>query len=101
MKVDFITARQHGSNAKQAFEICCYSITKERGSSGVKGTIAEKKSFVVIPEVEGVMLNEAMNYANRLVDKGDKRVIAKDGPAGCIKLDTGEFFFFGFVSADR
>ena len=96
MGAQLFTDRNHGRNAREAFEICKRRALKE--NSGIAtGTIAEKESFVFVHDVDGVNLQEAENYARRLIGKSDKRVADKKGPAGCIKIDTGEYFFFGWA----
>lgn len=42
----------------------------------------------------------AEDLADELITKGDRRILDKRGPAGCITIETGEkqFLFFGFVA---
>lgn len=62
---------------------------------GYSGTIAEKSSFVVISVPAG---KDPLQYANKLLDDGDPRVDDKWGPAGCVKLREGVWYFFGWAS---
>ncbi len=96
MASQMFTDRNHGRTAREAFNICKRRALKESTASGL-GTIAEKNDFISIHDVDGVNLEEAENYARRLLGKSDKRVADKKGPAGCIKIDTGEYFFFGWA----
>jgi hypothetical protein len=98
MGAQIFTDRSHGRDAREAFSICKRLALKEAAGKST-GTIAEKEDFVRIKDVEGVNLEEADNYARRLLNREDKRVSDRKGPAGCIKIDTGEYFFFGWAGA--
>ena len=98
MSVSAFTIKQPGRNAREAFNVAVYEARKLNGKSGKTGTIAEKPDFVMINEIAGVNFEEGKNYANRLLDKHDKRIAAETAPAGCIRIDTGEFIFFGYAA---
>lgn len=72
----------------------------EHGHGGYTGTIAEKRSFVTI-EAKPHTREEARNLSNKLMDKDDRRICGKWGPAGAIRVVDGEFdgwLFFGWAS---
>ena len=41
----------------------------------------------------------AEHYAHDLIDECDPRVDDKWGPAGCVRLEEGTFYFFGWASS--
>ncbi|WP_165848748.1 hypothetical protein [Mesorhizobium delmotii] len=41
---------------------------------------------------------EPADYARLLTDKQDPRIDDKWGPAGCLDLGGGEYYFFGWAS---
>lgn len=97
--VFFSTA--NGSSAKEAFKVACDEAAWEYGHGGYTGTIAEKDSFVMCGDTVYPSYNEAYEFANSLVDKDDKRISDKWGPAGCVKYTSGNrtsFLFFGWAS---
>lgn len=84
-----------GKTAAEAFSAARQKAQYDRGHGGYTGTIAEKSSFVMIALPDGMA---AADYAQKLVDDGDRRIDDKWGPAGCIKTGDGEFLFFGWAS---
>lgn len=92
---DFYT-RASGASAQEAFRAAREEAQHEHGHGGYSGTIAEKSEFVTIPLPEGI---EASAYAEMLIDKQDKRVWDKWGPAGCFDLGGGQYYFFGIASS--
>jgi len=63
---------------------------------GYSGTIHEKDAFTMIALPTG---KEPMEYAEELIEKHDRRIDDKWGPAGCFDLGDGKFFFFGWASS--
>ena len=86
----------HGETAMEAFEQAKDDALYEYGHSGYTGTLAEKNSFVEITLPDGM---DAYDYARTLVDNDDERISDKWGDAGCIKMEDGEFLFFGWASS--
>ena len=90
-------------DAKTAFDSLVRQAQYEDGHGGYTGTIAEKRSFTMIPLPAG---KEIKSYINELIAAGDRRIDDKWGPAGCI--DAGPdpktpgnriFVFFGWASS--
>ena len=89
-----------GSDAKAAFADARFRAREELDyedrDEGYTGTVAEKRSFVLIPLPKGA---DAFKYANELIDKEDSRIDDKWGPAGAIDLGGNKFLFFGWASS--
>lgn len=81
--------------AKSAFNKAIKEARKIHGTGGYSGTIAEKSSFIMITVPDG---EDPCKYANKLLDNDDPLIQNKWGPAGCVKIADGEFYFFGFAS---
>lgn len=92
-----------GRNEKDAFAEVVADAQYQHGHGGYTGTIAEKHEFVLIGEVTSK--EEAMDLAEKLIDKRDPRIDDKWGPAGCIKVNRigpnrkWHFLFFGWASS--
>jgi hypothetical protein len=84
-----------GKTAKDAFSAAVAEARRSYGEGGYTGSIAEKRSFVMISVPKGV---EPRAYVNELIEKDDDRICDKWGPAGCIALGKEEFLFFGWAS---
>lgn len=84
-----------GKTAQEAFDKAVASAKRSYGHDGYTGSIAEKRSFAMITPPKG---EDAIAYANKLMDDDDPRISDKWGPAGCIKLDPTTFLFFGWAS---
>ncbi|MFI8909126.1 hypothetical protein CLM85_12835 [Streptomyces albidoflavus] len=80
---------QAGTDAQKAFEGAVEDARYEYGNRGYTGTIAEKDDFTVVTTTP-MPLNEANEYAGRLLDADDSRVSDKRGPAGAVPVLTGE-----------
>jgi hypothetical protein len=80
-----------GNTAEEAFKSAVEDARCECGYGGYTGTIAEKRSFVLVERPRGV---NPTDYAEELVGEFDKW-----GPAGCIKIKKGKYLFFGFASS--
>ena len=86
-----------GKNADEAFARAVDQARHEYGHRPYTGEICEKSEYVMITR-EVMTLKKAEDLANRLIEDGDPRIDSKSGPAGCIQLTTGEYFFFGWAS---
>lgn len=113
MGSDTFYTRAVGANAKEAFAAAVEDAKYMNGHGGYTGTIAEKRSFVVIDR-KPVPIDTARMIANDLIERGDPRIDDKWGDAGCIELlpdpkaedravrggkKMREFFFFGWASS--
>jgi hypothetical protein len=85
-----------GNTAKEAFFKATEEAAYDSGHGGYTGTIAEKSGFTEIPLPEG---EDPFRFAHRLIHDGDRRIDDKWGPAGCVKLATGKWLFFGWASS--
>lgn len=85
-----------GKNANEAFNNAVQQAQYDYGHRGYSGSIAEKRSFVVIQPPEGEKPRE---FADKLIDGCDPRVDDKWGPAGCIPMGEDKFLFFGWASS--
>ena len=95
MGSESFTHQAEGKTAKEAFNKAREEAFYDHGHSGYTGTIAEKESFVMIKLPKG---QDAEDYANKLINKGDKRIDDKWGSAGCIKTGKNCYLFFGWAS---
>ena len=86
----------NGATAKEAFAAAVSNAQYDHGHSGYTGTIAEKGSFTVITVPEG---KGPVAFANELMDADDPRIEDKWGPAGCVKVKDGMWYFFGWASS--
>ncbi|MBT7080174.1 MAG: hypothetical protein HN929_01685 [Chloroflexi bacterium] len=85
-----------GKTVQIAFNNAKEEAYYDYGHSGYTGTIAEKDRFIIIPLPEG---REAGEYSDELISDGDPRIDDKWGPVGCIKIQDGEWLFFGWASS--
>jgi hypothetical protein len=90
------THQAKGKTAREAFANAVRQAQHDYGHAGYTGTIAEKNSFVLIPVPDG---EEPVGFANDLLAYDDERVSDKWGPAGCVEVAPGEFYFFGWASS--
>jgi hypothetical protein len=86
-----------GKTAQKAFNDAVQQAQYDHGHSGYTGTIAEKDSFKMI-EVPKDIPTDKNSLRDWAIDKGIEEVDDKWGPAGCIKIDKDEWFFFGWAS---
>lgn len=84
-----------GTSAKEAFSQAYSNAVAYYGFGGYSGSIAEKHSFVEIACKVGVA---PVEYAEELMNNDDERIQDKWGPAGCIRIDSNSFIFFGYAS---
>ena len=93
------TAR--GETARHAFSEAVKDARYEYGNRGYTGSIAEKHDFVMIPlprPRKDMTLDDVDRFINDLIDNADPRIDDKWGPAGCIDLGSGYYYFFGWAS---
>jgi hypothetical protein len=95
-----------GKNAKDAFRGLVDHARYMNGHGGYTGTVAEKDSYVTIhPKRTIETRDDAIDYADQLIDEDDYRISDKWGPAGCIEVPDSEkdgikeFIFFGWASS--
>jgi len=88
--------RAMGATPEKAFRAAVDEAAWDHGHGGYTGTIAEKNSFTLIKVLDG---EDPRRYARDLVDNDDPRVEDKWGPAGCIELSPGSYYFFGWASS--
>lgn len=107
-----------GASAEEAFRLAVDRAKHEYGHGGYTGTIAEKRSFVVIQpnpadfqkclaEAEASEGTDAAGANKRRrkaffqlaqdLSDTDPRVAEKRGPAGCFDLEEGVYLFFGWA----
>ena len=96
MGADSFTSYANGKTAQEAFESAVKEAQYDYGHAGYTGTIAEKKSFVMIPTPD---TDDIEYFIEKMLDGNSSPVNDKWGPAGCIKLDGQEFVFFGWASS--
>lgn len=88
------TTYAKGKTAKEAFNAAVKEAKYDYGNSGYTGTIAEKDSFVEFDLLTGSPpLQEA-----RILIMSDPKIRDTWGPAGCFKINEGEYLFFGWAS---
>jgi len=88
--------RAKGKTAREAFKAAQDQAFYDHGHAGYSGTIAEKNGFVIIAVPDG---HDPIEFACRLVDEDDPHISGKWGPAGCVKVAEGVFYFFGWASS--
>lgn len=84
-----------GKSANEVFKSLAEQDRHENGHE-YSGGIGMKRSFVVIDVPSG---KDPVQFANDLIDAGDARVDDKWGPAGCVKVSEGKWYFFGWASS--
>ena len=93
--------------AEVAFTKLVKEAQHHHGHGGYTGTIAEKRSFVMIHPISSPVnlkgtieekLAVAQEHARNLINKSDPRIDDKWGPAGCIQISKSKFLFFGWAS---
>lgn len=101
MGAEVFCVYSNGKTAKEAFDYAVENALHEYGHAGYTGTIAEKHKFVQItPPYDIASREQAIEYAESLIDEDDRRIRDKWGPAGCIRVgDTDGWVFFGMASS--
>jgi hypothetical protein len=102
-----------GKTPQEAFDSAHDQAAYDYGHAGYTGTLAEKGGFTMITVPPGI---PPKRYARLLVENALEdplitpelkpkfredfiEVDDKWGPAGCIKLNEGEYLFFGWASS--
>lgn len=75
-----------GFNPQEAFKAAVENAQYTKGHGGYTGTIAEKHSFRDIRVPQG---EDPRKHAQALMDKDDRRISDKWGPAGCVLVEQG------------
>lgn len=94
---------ESGTDAADAFRRARDHAEWQHGHGGYTGTIAEKDEYVVIKDQATGL--DAIALAEKLIEDDDKRITAKWGPAGAIKMDDAQegrperWLFFGWASS--
>ena len=89
------TAR--GRDASEAFKKARDEAFYEHGHGGYTGTIAEKSDYKLVTLSEEV-INDRTLFRAKIDELTDTQFDDKWGPAGCVKLREGEYYFFGWAS---
>lgn len=97
MGADTFECTARGEGAKEAFNNAVQQAQYDYGHAGYTGTIAEKPGYEMV-SLEPMSVAAAGELASRLIREADPRIDDKWGPAGCIPLEDGSFFFFGWAS---
>lgn len=87
----------HGKTAKTAFKQARDEALHEFGHGGYTGTIAEKDTFTVVKLSPEVIADKKLFNA-KIEELTDTEFEDKWGPAGCVKIADGKFYFFGWAS---
>jgi hypothetical protein len=86
-----------GQTAEKAFANAVAEARREYGQSRFTGQVCEKREYVMVTH-DLLTPEQAQAMAEELIDKRDPRIDDKWGPAGCIELTSGKYFFFGWAS---
>ena len=95
-----------GKDLNEAFTTATEESRHWNGHGGYTGTLAEKHDFVII-EAKPMKQDEAEKLASELIEKEDRRIDDKWGPAGAIRLEDAtvdaepvqRWLFFGWASS--
>ena len=87
-----------GGTVQDAFTNARYEAAWDYGHAGYTGTIAEKDSFVVIPDAPSNP-KEAEAFAYKMIADDDDLISDKWGSAGAIALGNNTWLFFGWASS--
>jgi hypothetical protein len=86
-------------SVEQCFKDAQEEARYDHGHNGYTGSIAEKKTFIMMPSLDMPTVWEAANY---YLGEDDPRINDKWGPAGCVKGKDDEgydvYCFFGWAS---
>lgn len=91
------TVTRRGKTAKDAFDDARDDARAEVEDGGYSGTIAEKRTFVMVDVPSDWGGGGAQAFAEVAL-QSDVRIQDKWGPAGCISLGDGKWLFFGWAS---
>ena len=95
-----------GQTHKAAFAKLVKQARYDHGHAGYSGTVAEKDEYTIIKFDDTGVLPEhedALAFANSLVDSDDPRINDKWGPCGCVEFKgrppVRYFLFFGWAAS--
>lgn len=88
-----------GNRMEKCFREAVREAQWEHGHGGYTGTIAEKGSVVLIPEVVAETWEEGDRLAYKMIHDDDDRIDDKWGPAGAIRVKNKGWVFFGMASS--
>ena len=86
-----------GETVNAAFANARREAQYECGHCGYTGTIAEKHSFVMSAHGRH-SLTDARLLVRKLLEDDNSGIADKWGPAGCIEIEAGKYYFFGWAS---
>ncbi|MER0477053.1 hypothetical protein ABR737_01540 [Streptomyces sp. Edi2] len=87
MGAEYFSVYQDGTAVEHAFRDAVEDAEYEHGHGGYTGTIAEKRFYKVVAQTP-MSLDEAEEYASKLVVGEDALLADKCGPAGAIPVLT-------------
>lgn len=99
-----------GTDVVVAFADARRAAADEHGHGGYSGTLAEKDNYVVVTH-QSMSLDQARQLARDLIDRQDRRINDKWGPAGAIPVRSSTvqadtvrtspdgWLFFGWASS--
>lgn len=93
----FLT-KSTGPSAAEAFKTAVQNAIAEHGDRGETGTIADKKSFVMIgltPDQKQEYAGSLSSFAWDLIADSDNRIFDPHGPVGCIHAGGDDYIFVG------
>lgn len=85
-----------GKTAQEAFKKLVEADRADNGDNVYSGTIGTKKKFELIAVPAG---KDPVAYAHELLAADDPRVENKYGPAGCVQVSDGRWYFFGWAAS--
>lgn len=89
------TAR--GKDANEAFRNAREEALYDCGHGGYSGTIAEKTCFELV-SIDPESIKDPVLFNAKIDELSDTEFDDKWGPAGCVKLTEGQYYFFGWAS---
>ena len=95
MGAEAFSSTSTGKTAKEAFWKAVDAAQRKYGYEGYTGSIAEKDEFVMIKAPKDL---DPYEYTEKLSEEHDDRISDKWGPAGCIEVKKGTYYFFGSAS---
>ena len=97
MGAEVFSCSAKGKDANEAFSVARSAALHAHGHNGYTGSIAEKSSFRLVPLHESVIKDKVL-FFHKIQSLIDNQFDDKWGPAGCIELKEGEYYFFGWAS---
>ena len=97
MGAEVFACSAKGKDANEAFSVARADALYAHGHNGYTGSIAEKSSFRLVPLHESVIKDQT-TFILKIESLIDNEFSDKWGPAGCVELKEGEYYFFGWAS---